>query len=154
MDKVLWATAVVAAFLILLSFLHCLGQVHYKLLCHALNSIGVIAFSALSFVSAILFQVFHPYCRGLNRLGTFQLLKRKEAHHLRFGWIISHLAMQWFHCLFLLSLPDCLEIIRLHLFIGAGFQVGHHCFKPFWESTIKSVMLQLGYIAHRETFQE
>ena len=74
MDKMFWAVAVVAVFLIVLSFLHCPGQVNYKLLCHALNFIGVIAPGTLFFVTAVLFQMCHPYCRDLNRLGAFQLL--------------------------------------------------------------------------------
>ena len=74
MDKMFQAAAVVAAFLILMSFLHCPGQTHYKLLCHVPDSIRVITLSTLFFVSSVLFQVHHQYCRVLNRLGAFQLL--------------------------------------------------------------------------------
>ena len=68
----------VAAFLILLSLLHCLGQAHYKLICQALDSIRVIAIGTLFFVTAILLQVCHLYCRGLNRLGAFSFYKGKK----------------------------------------------------------------------------
>ena len=64
MDKMFQAAAVVAVFLILLSFLHSPGKVHYKLIYHALNSVGVITLSTLLFASAILFQVCHSYYRG------------------------------------------------------------------------------------------
>ena len=82
-----WAAAMVAVFLILLGFLHCLGQVQYKFLCHTLNSIGVIALSTLFYVTAILFQVCHSYYRGLNRLGAFQLYKGKKLITLGLGWL-------------------------------------------------------------------
>ena len=122
-DKMFWAAAMIAVFLILLRFLHCLGQAHYKLLCHALDSIGVISLGTFFFVSTILFQVHHLYCRSLSRLGAFQLLLRKEAHHLRLGLIFSHPVKWWFHFLFLLSLPCCLEIIRICLFLCKNHHV-------------------------------
>ena len=78
MDKMFHTAAVVAAFFILLSFLHCPGQAHYELLSHVLDSIRAITLSTLFFVSAIFFQVHHPYCRGLKSLGAFQFCKGKK----------------------------------------------------------------------------
>ena len=53
----LWAAAMVAVFLLLLSLLHCLGKVHYEFFSHALNSIGVLTFGTLFLVSTVFFQI-------------------------------------------------------------------------------------------------
>ena len=55
---------------------------------------------------------------------------------------------------FLLSLPHCPEIIRVHLLIGTGLQVGYHCFEPFRQSTVEVVTLQLSYVVWRKAFWE
>ena len=62
LDKMFWFAVMVAAFLILLSFLHCPGQVHYELLHYALDPIRVVTLGTLFFISTILFQVCYPYC--------------------------------------------------------------------------------------------
>ena len=56
MDKMLWAAAMVAVFLLLLSLLHCPGKAHYEFLSHALNSFGVFSLGVLFFF----FQVLPP----------------------------------------------------------------------------------------------
>ena len=73
MDKVFGAAAVVEAFLLLLSILHCPGKLHYEFLSYAFNAIGVFTRSTFFFVSAVFFQVCHLYSRGPGRLGAFQL---------------------------------------------------------------------------------
>ena len=154
MDKMLWAAAVVAVFLLLLSILHCHGKAHHEFLSYAFNAIGVFTLSTFFFIGTLFFQMCHPYSRGPSRLSALQLLKREKPHHLRLSCSVSSLALGWFHWLFFLSLPHCLEIIRISLFIGAGLQVGYHCFEPFRQPTIEVVTLQLSYMVWRKAFQE
>ena len=73
MDEMLWAAAMVAAFLLLLGICHCPCKAHYKFLSHTLNSIGVFTLGALFCVGTVFFQMHHLYSRGPGRLGAFQL---------------------------------------------------------------------------------
>ena len=50
MDKMFWAAAVVAAFLLLLSILDCPSKVYYELFSHTFNAIGVFTLSASFFL--------------------------------------------------------------------------------------------------------
>ena len=153
-DKVFWAATVVAACLLLLSIFHCPSKMHYEFLCYTFNAIGVFTLSAFFFVGALFFQAHHRYSRGPSSLGAPQLSQRKNTCYLRLGCIVGSLAMGWFHCLFHLSLPHCPEIIRVHLFIGAGLQIGYHCLEPFRQSTIEAVMLQFSYVVWRKAIWE
>ena len=90
--------------------------------------------------------------RGLGRLGAFQLSWRKEAHDLSLVCTICSLASRWFHHLFLFSLPCCPKIIRVHLFIGTGLQVGYHRLGPFRQITVEVVMLQLSDVVWWKAF--
>ena len=73
MDEMLQAAAMVAAFLLLLGLLHCLGKAHYKFLSHTLDSIRVFTASVLFLISTVFFQMCNPYSKGPSRLGAFQL---------------------------------------------------------------------------------
>ena len=77
-DKMFQAAAMVAVLLILLSFLHCIGQVHYELLHHTLNPIGVITLGTFFFISTILSQVCYPHCGVLTGWLLFNFWKGKK----------------------------------------------------------------------------
>ena len=83
------AAAMVATFFIMLSFLHCPGQVHYELLHHALKPIGVITLGTLLFIGTILFQVHHLYCtaRVLADWLPFNFHRGKKLIALGLFWL-------------------------------------------------------------------
>ena len=135
-DKMLWTAAAIAAVLLLLSILHCPGEAHYEFLRYTLNAIRVFTLNIFFFLGALFLQMHQPYSGNLSRLSALQFPLREKAHCLRFSCIVSSLAMAWFHCLFLLSLPHCPEIIRAYLFFGTGLQIGYHGLESFGQSTI------------------
>ena len=137
MDEMLWAAAMVAAFLLLLSLLHCPGKVHYEFLSHALNSIEVFTLGPSS-----LLALSSSKC-AIHTAGVLA------------GWVpFSSLAMRWFHCLFLFQPPSLPGDNQSTFFIGAALQVGYHCLELFREPTVKVLMLQFGYAFQRKMFWE
>ena len=74
MDKMLWTAAVVAAFLLLLSILHCPGEVHYEFLSYTLNAIRVFTLSTFFFLSVLFLQMCQLYSGDLSRLNALWFL--------------------------------------------------------------------------------
>ena len=139
----LWAASMVAAFLLLLSLLHCPGKLHSEFLAHTLITSGSL-FSAPSSLLALSSSK-HATCTAWVLAGwmPFSFCKREKGllpcaclYHQQSSYKMVPL-------LFFLSLPHCLEIIRVHLFVGAGLQVGYHCFEPFKQSTVKGSYFSL-----------
>ena len=140
------ATTMVAVLLILLGLFHSSGKVYYKYLYHAINSIRTFTFGTCLLIGTLFFQMNSSHSRGLGRLRAFQILQRKETCHLGFTWFTSGLAMERFHHLLLLGLPWSPKVVRVHLLVSAGSQVGQHGLEPYRESAIEMIMLQLSYI--------
>ena len=139
-DKVLWATAMVAPFLLLLSILHCPGEGHYEFFRYAFNVIRVFTLSAF-FLSAPFLQMCYPTVGILTGWVPFSFHRGKKLITLALhvpsaiwlqddsitsSFLASLSAWRWF---------------RVCSFIGAGLQVGYDCFESFGQSTIEAVTL-------------
>ena len=63
-DKVIWATTVVTALLLLLNILHCSDKAYYELFGYAFNAIWVFTVNAFLLVDTLFLQVYHSCRRG------------------------------------------------------------------------------------------
>ena len=79
----------VAVLFVLLDLFHHSCQAYNKFLCHTLDSVWVFAFSTCLFFGTLLFQMHCSYGSDHGRLGTLQLLQRRETCSLWLTWFVS-----------------------------------------------------------------
>ena len=95
MDKMFWATTVIAALLICLGILYSPYQVHHKFLSNPINSVRTITPFILVSFGIFFLQVCQMYgwC-FCGVLVAFEFLQREEAGRLWLWDVISHLSPQ------------------------------------------------------------
>ena len=158
MDKVFRAAAMITVHFIYLSVLYCSSQPNHEFFCHALDSIGVIAFWILTIIGVFFFQLHQVYGRFLREwLTTLQFPQGKEVSGPGFGWTICCLgpgASRQLNQILLFSLPGGPKVIQICSHPRSHLEVGHHCLQSFKKSAIKTISHQFGYVIWRKMVWE
>ena len=93
-DKMLQTAAEVAAFLLLLSILHCHGKAYYEFLSYTLNATRVFTLSAVFFLGALFLQVCQPYNMDLAGWVPFSFCKGKKF--ITLGLVVLLAVWLWY----------------------------------------------------------